>query len=249
MYEQLRTAESDEDRARLTALRYRLVATDELALGWPGGIDRLAAPSAAERHRAMVELARRASPADEPLLLELFSDPEPLVRELALEALDKAGGAEANSALVRLLDDPDPNVQAAVLKQLAEEPGRGVVPRIAEYVSKQADTDLVVHAVRVLRATKGKAAVECLAGLLTHESWRVRAEAAEAIGEAVGDYEMPDEDKVDAYVALVELLQDDARRRRIGDAALARLTGTFALDKFAATMFGAFDDAVGNGAA
>jgi HEAT repeat protein len=209
VYERLREAESDEDRARLTALRYRLVATDELALGWAGGIDRLAAADAAERHLAMVELARRATASDEPLLLELFSDPEPLVRELALEALYKAGGAKANGALVRLLGDPDPNVQAAVLKQLAETPARAVVPRIAEYVAKQPDTDLVVHAVRVLRTAQGKAAVECLIGLLAHESWRVRAEAAEAIGEAAGDYNVPDEDKADAYVALVEALGDE----------------------------------------
>src|SRR5206468_8143466 len=86
VYEQLRTAESDEARQRLTALRYRLVATDELALSWPGGIERLAAPDARTRHRAMDELTNRATSADEPLLLELFSDPEPLVRELALRA-------------------------------------------------------------------------------------------------------------------------------------------------------------------
>jgi glycosyltransferase involved in cell wall biosynthesis len=60
---------------------------------------------------------------------------------------------------------------------------------------------------------------------------------------------VPPDDPAALASAVVELLQDDARRRRIGDAALARLTGTFALDKFAATMFGAFDDALGNGGA
>jgi HEAT repeat protein len=210
VYEQLRTAETDEVRQRLTALRYRLAASDELALGWAGGIERLAAADSRTRHRAMDELANRAMAADEPLLLELFSDPEPLVRELALQALYKTGGSKANSALVRLLDDPDPNVQAAVLKQLAEAPAHSALPRLKAYVVKQHDPDLLVHAVRVLRETKGKSAVECLVNLLTHDSWRVRAEAAEAIGEAVGDYNgVPDEDKADAYVALVELLQDD----------------------------------------
>jgi glycosyltransferase involved in cell wall biosynthesis len=47
--------------------------------------------------------------------------------------------------------------------------------------------------------------------------------------------------------AVVGLLRDDAGRRRIGDAALARLTGTFSLDGFARAMFGAFDDAVRDG--
>jgi hypothetical protein len=45
------------------------------------------------------------------------------------------------------------------------------------------------------------------------------------------------------------LLTDDARRTRIGDGAHARLVTRFSLDGFAATMFGAFDDAVAAGTA
>ena len=58
---------------------------------------------------------------------------------------------------------------------------------------------------------------------------------------------VPPDDPAALAAAIIELLQDEPRRRRIGDAALARLTGTFALDGFARTMFGAFDDAVRNG--
>jgi glycosyltransferase involved in cell wall biosynthesis len=57
---------------------------------------------------------------------------------------------------------------------------------------------------------------------------------------------VPPDDPAALAAAVIELLQDDARRRHIGDAALARLTETFALEKFAATMFGAFDDALGD---
>lgn len=209
VYEALQAAESDEARQRLTELRYRLVATDELVLSWPGGLARLAATEAAPRRQAVDELARRATNADERLLLELFSDSEPLVRELSLRALQKTGGAKANSSLVRLLDDPDPNVRAAVLKQLAEVPAAAVVPRLAAYIKEEQDPDLLVHAVRVLRAVKGKSAAACLMTLLDHESWRVRAEAADAIGEAVGGYNVPDADKVDAYAALVDVLKDE----------------------------------------
>ena len=60
---------------------------------------------------------------------------------------------------------------------------------------------------------------------------------------------VPPDDPAALAAAVIELLQDEARRRRIGDAALARLTGAFSLDEFAATMFGAFDDALGNGRA
>jgi glycosyltransferase involved in cell wall biosynthesis len=58
---------------------------------------------------------------------------------------------------------------------------------------------------------------------------------------------VPPDDPEALARAVVELLQDEDRRRRIGDAALARLTGTFALEAFARTMFTAFDDAVRNG--
>lgn len=210
VYEQLQQTESDEARERLTALRYRLVAAQDRVLSWPGGIERLASAAAATRHQAVDELTRQATAADEELLLELFSDPEPLVRELSLRALHQVGGESASSALSKLLDDPDPNVRAAVLKQLAESAARTAVPRVIQYVATEKDADLLVHAVRVLRESPGKASLDCLTTLLAHESWRVRAEAAEAIGKAASAREsIPDEDKADAYVALVELLEDE----------------------------------------
>ncbi|HUE72544.1 MAG TPA: HEAT repeat domain-containing protein [Pirellulaceae bacterium] len=210
VYEQLQQTESDEARERLTALRYRLVAAQDRVLSWPGGIERLASTAAATRYQAVDELARQATAADEALLLELFSDPEPLVRELSLRALHQLGGAGATGALSKLLDDPNPNVRAAVLKQLAESAARASVPRIVQYVAQEKDADLLVHAVRVLRESPSKASLTCLTTLLAHESWRVRAEAAEAIGKAASAREsIPDEDKADAYVALVELLEDE----------------------------------------
>ena len=47
--------------------------------------------------------------------------------------------------------------------------------------------------------------------------------------------------------AIAGLLADDPRRRRLGEAAHTRLVTRFSLDGFAATMFGAFDDAVAVG--
>jgi glycosyltransferase involved in cell wall biosynthesis len=58
---------------------------------------------------------------------------------------------------------------------------------------------------------------------------------------------VPPDDPAALAAAVVELLGDDVRRRRIGDAALARLTGTFSQDGFANTMFAAFGDAVRDG--
>src|SRR5205807_3721070 len=87
VYLQLKDAATDQARERLTVLRYRLVASDALALDWRGGLERLAATAAATRQQAAQELAARATAADGPLLLELFSNSDPQVRETSLRAL------------------------------------------------------------------------------------------------------------------------------------------------------------------
>jgi HEAT repeat protein len=211
VYVRLRQAGDDDVRQRLTWLRYSLVARDALALSWPGGLARLASTDSATRNQAADELAQRAAAGDEPLLLELFSDPEPLVRELALRTLQRIGGPRAAGALIRLLDDPEPNVRAAVLKQFAEHPAAKVVKHLAGYVARENDPDLLVHAVRVLRAVKDAEAVDCLNTLLKHGNWRVRAEAAEAIGECLRPRSgnVATELKADAHVALLGLLDDE----------------------------------------
>ncbi len=210
VYAELAKQDTDAPRERLTALRYRLVAAPDLVLRWPGGIERLAATDLQTRVNAADEFARQAVAADEPLLLELFSDPAPLVREISLRALQNVGGASAGSALVRLLEDPDPNVRAAVLKQLATKPAPEIVPAITKYVAGESDPDLVVHAARLLREASGKAALDALVTLFDHASWRVRAEAAEGVGKAAGNRSsLEDEEKAAAYVELIHLLDDD----------------------------------------
>lgn len=205
---QLRQATTDLPRARLTELRYRLVASDALAVQWPDGLRRLAAADASIRREAAEELSRRATADEENLLLELFADPDPLLREASLKTLHRVSGTRAAGALVRLLHDPEPNVRAAVLKQFADQPTQAVVPIVAQYIAGEKDPDLVVHAVRVLRATKGNQAIEALVKLFDHESWRVRAEAAEAIGDCLGRWTPASAENADAFTALIQLLQD-----------------------------------------
>ncbi len=206
---ELKNAPKDRDRERLTALRYRLAAPGRLAMEWPGGFERLASLSAETRQKAAEDLARLAQADTAPLLRELFSNPDPLVREVSLRALRKVGGEEANEALTSLLNDPEPNVRAAVLKQLAEQPSRKMVPKLAEYAGREKDADLLVHAVRVLRAAGGKAALDALIAMSGHDTWQVRAEVAEAIGEVLNQSgDLPQESRADAYVALISMLKD-----------------------------------------
>ncbi|HEX4149684.1 MAG TPA: HEAT repeat domain-containing protein, partial [Pirellulales bacterium] len=205
-------ADTDLARNRLTALRYRLVATSGRVLNWPGGIERLASPDPQQRHRAADELAAQAGLDDQPLLLELFSDTDPLVRELSLRALKAvaANPGAANHALAQLLDDPEPNVRAAVLKQLAESPPQSMIPQLRAYVLKERDPDLVVHGIRALRAAKDRSAIESLIKLLADAHWQVRAEAAESLGKLIENRgnPAPAAETADAYAALVERLSD-----------------------------------------
>jgi HEAT repeat protein/thioredoxin-like negative regulator of GroEL len=216
----LKKAAADQDRQRLLVLRYHLVAGDALVLRWPGGLERLAASDPRQRQAAAEQLARLATAAEEPLLVEMFSDPDPLVRELSLRGLQNVGGQEATSALLKLLADPEPNVRAAVLKQLEEKPQRKMVPKVAEYLKTEKDADLIVHAIRFLRAAGGTTAVETLLPLLKHESWQIRAEAAEAFSNAEhlgagprsilqeSRGEVAEKLQAEAYAALLELLED-----------------------------------------
>ncbi len=204
--QRLRAATTDEQRERLTALRYRLVAPTRLPLDWPGGLARLASRDATQRQAAAAELAQRATAADSALLRELFSDLDPLVREISLRALRTVGGAEGIAALVELLADPEPNVRAAVLKELAENPTANQIERVAEYVANEADPDLLVHAIRVLRKARKPTGVTPLIQLLEHENWRVRAEAAEGLRELTNLSES--NVRADIYAALIKRLDD-----------------------------------------
>jgi HEAT repeat protein len=205
-------AASDDDRARLTALRYRLAAGHALPLRWPGGLERLADRDVTVRHRAADELAALATEEHEPLLLELFSDPDPLVREISLRGLKHVSGNRSTSALTRLLDDPDPNVRAAVLKQLAEDATGELVAKVAEYVQRETDADLVVHALRYFGEVKDRDVTESVLPLLSHASWQVRAEAAQVLAKVAKQSRYSSEVTAEMLAirkALLKLLDDE----------------------------------------
>ena len=217
VYAQLKQAAVDQDRQRLLVLRYRLVSPDSLVLRWPGGLVRLASTDPRQRQRAAEELAKLAVAIDQPLLLELFSDPDPLVREISLRGLQSIGGKEANAALVKLLADPELNVRTAVLKQLEETPDRDMVPAVIAYLKTEKDPDLIVHGICFLRESKHPEALGCLMSLLSHESWQVRSEAAAGIGKLLennryasrtSEDDAGAKSQADAYMALINLLDD-----------------------------------------
>ncbi|MBN1588272.1 MAG: HEAT repeat domain-containing protein [Pirellulales bacterium] len=204
--QRLTKAETDHDLQRLRMLRYRLLASDLLALRWPGGLLRLADTDPSQRRKAAEELVHRATASDAALLLSLFGDSDPMVREIGLRGLQGMGGEETTAALGDLLSDPEPNIRAAVLKQLEEKPQASMVPKVTRYLKTETDPDLIVHAVRFLRVSNSGAAMKSLLPLLQHDVWQVRAEAAAAAG-AIAD-STTSEQKARIFAALVELLKD-----------------------------------------
>ena len=138
------------------------------------------------------------------------------MREISLRGLERAGSKDGSGALAKLLDDPDPNVRAAVLKQLAENPGAGNFAQVAQYALREPDPDLVGHAVRYLKESNSPKTVDTLIELLKHPSWQVRSETAEALSEiAGGGYRHRSsgstsvDNSADIYAALIELLHDE----------------------------------------
>jgi putative thioredoxin len=210
VYYRLKQAEGDAQRRRLTELRYRLLASGKLRLAWSEGLAALASDDSALRRQSADALIARAQAEDQPLLLELISDPDALVREIVLRGLRDLGGEASATALARLLKDPEANVRAAVLKQLAESPPAAVMPHIAKYVAEETDADLLVHAARVLRGSRSAIAAEALLTLADHESWQVRTEVAEALSESVdrGIDSLPDDLQSSIHKTLLDMLGD-----------------------------------------
>ena len=208
VYERIKAAESDEEVTRLTALRYWLTASNQLRLGWSGGLIELAGRDAETRRAAAAVLVKRAGELDQALLMELFADSDPLVRELALKGLNGLGSKDTEKAMVRLLQDPDPNVRAAVLKQFAESETKSAVDSVAEYLKTETDAGLVVQAIRFMREVGGSTAVEAIVPFSDHESWQVRAELAESLGK-IDEDNLTSKVKASRVAAIISLMGDE----------------------------------------
>ena len=115
-----------------------------------------------------------------------------------------------------------------MLKQLAEHPAPGSLAALSQYLARETDPDLVVHAVRVVRELTSSKALRVLIEQLGHSNWSVRAEAVEAIGKKLENTYMggvvPDDAKVEAFAALTERL-DDPDGFVVGRALTALKTG------------------------
>ncbi len=216
--ERLVTETTDAARERLGAVKYRLVAAPTLAIRLPNITDRLASSDADSRRSAAKSLAEHARQEDLTLLETLFGHSDPLVRELALRGLQKAGGGDT-VRLTKLLDDPDKNVRAAVLKLWLDAPEPSLIQPVSAHALRESDSGLLVYYVRLLKElnSDSEESLRALRQLSSHDDWQVRAEVAEAISHRVteaadeaaninGDQDIPLPDELRA--AARDLLND-----------------------------------------
>ena len=213
VYERLKSATTDDEVTRLTALRYWLTASNELRLGWAAGLVELASTDQTSKRNAAAALVDRATLLDQSLLLELFADSDPLVRELSLKGLNQVGAKETDAILAGLLNDPDPNVRVAVLKQFADSESTSMVPAVSKYLETEKDDALIVQALKYLKSVSESvsSADRVLAPVLRfteHESWQVRAEVAETLGKIDAD-ELSEEMIIQRGDAVTKLLEDE----------------------------------------
>ena len=163
-------------------------------------LERLNADDATERQRAVLALAER-DPSEDALavLADLVADdPEPLVRQFAVEALGELAESTPD-AVVSAVDDSDPWVRAETIVALDHLDHEGHAERIAAGL---ADDHHAVrrNAVISLWKNRGDDALEALLALTDDESDRVR----EWVAELLGRIEHPDTEG-----ALDDLRDDD----------------------------------------
>jgi HEAT repeat protein len=178
----------DTRQERLNALRYRLLMPAALAMTLPQAPFQMAARDADLRAQALDAVAKEVhvqggGPELQGFFVEAFNDPDSKVREAALRGLRETGAGVAKEQVLRLLADPSPNVRAGILNDLARAPLPDLAKNLADYSAQETDEDLVVHAVRALHEIRNRSvALDALVNLTRHKSWRVRAEAVEALG-------------------------------------------------------------------
>ncbi|MEL6110561.1 MAG: HEAT repeat domain-containing protein, partial [Planctomycetota bacterium] len=179
------TQSGDPHPNRLRRLVYGLSASPETRLSLRGPLQALAIADIKARRLAADVVTEAAGKADLPLLTALLADEDALIRELALQNLARVAPEADTARLTELLGDPDKNVRAGVLKQLAILKSTNAIAAVQQYLNTEQDTDLLIYAIRFLRATEDEQAVSALLDQVDRPQWRVRAAAIEAIGEGV----------------------------------------------------------------
>jgi HEAT repeat protein len=195
------TSREDVTLGEASEADFAAADTDPVAEDSPEELlDQLQAEVATERQRAALALAERDpnEAAIDALADRATDDPEPLVRQFAVEALGELADTTP-PAVVSATDDPNPWVRSEAIVALDHLDREGHADRIEAALGDEH------HAVRrnaviSLWKSRGESALPELLGLTDDDSDRVREWVAELLGRI---------DEPDAEHALQGLREDD----------------------------------------
>ncbi len=145
-------------------------------------VERLASPNSALRAESLRLLGSLGNAAHVPQLAAHLRPGEPLaVRLAAAAALGRLRRPESVTPLMAALEDPDPALRRQVVWALGDIGDEQATTALLRLLQNR-DTGLVVEAIRVLAKTQSAAAAPLLEAL-RHADWRVRAAAAQGLGD------------------------------------------------------------------
>jgi HEAT repeat protein len=113
-------------------------------------------------------------------LIRLLSDANPATRHHAAHTLGKIGDIRAVDALITALRDPDTAVIAKAAFSLGQIGDQRALPTLVHLLG-HSEREIQTTIVSVMESF-GTAAIEPLLGLLQHERWQIREQAADILG-------------------------------------------------------------------
>ena len=226
--------------AAAARLRWRLACGEALLKKQPGLIAAMSGADAAVRAAAMDKVVQSAGAEAVDFLGECLADPQPFVRQRAIDGLvlahqggqsvsDKITGAQRKAVRFlesALADDEDRNIRLLAIGALAKIRSINV-----DQLSRLLEDDSLEVRATVIRAMgfSGEAkAIPVIKPLLKDPQWQVRAAALEALGELVNS----DKARPSAPDVLERLRDEDAYVRDLA----AKILGRWRYTDSAATI-------------
>jgi HEAT repeat protein len=167
-------------RHKLQEIRYSLILPKLQGLDPASLAHRLVFGNLDLRLRALRDAAAARQRAV-PVIQDFLNDPEPLIRETAVEALVNAGGRRVVPVFEEhLKKEKDANVIYLILKQLGNLPSKAGLKLLTGYLTN-ANEDLVVVALDSIAKLNSRTVSTELGKCLEDPRWRVRVAALKAV--------------------------------------------------------------------
>ncbi len=138
------------------------------------------------RQKSVLDLAPAGVRAV-PILRDFLDDPDPLLREAAVDALVSTGvRGVVNLFAERLTREKDEEVVCGILRRLGQIRSKKGLALLSSYLT-HSNEDLVVTALGSIGRLKSHAELKAVAACLNDPRWRVRVAALETIGALKAD--------------------------------------------------------------